>query len=34
MCTTKAMGVLMLGAGIVTTQQREFRELGGEILEF
>jgi hypothetical protein len=33
MCTTNAMGVLMHGAGVVTTHQWEFSYLGGEILE-
>jgi hypothetical protein len=34
MFTTKAMGALKHGAGMVTTQQWEPSELGGEILEF
>ena len=33
MCTTKAVGVLKHGAGVVATHQWELSELGGEILE-
>lgn len=33
MCTTKAVGVLNHGAGVVATGQWELSELGGEILE-
>jgi hypothetical protein len=32
MCTTKAMGGLKHGAGMVATHQWEFSKLGGEIL--
>ena len=34
MCTTKAMGVLKHGAGVVVTCQWELSNLGEEILEF
>jgi hypothetical protein len=33
MCTTKAMGVLKHGTGVVAICQRELSELGGDILE-
>jgi hypothetical protein len=33
MCTTKAMGVLEHGAGVVATHQGELSKLGREILE-
>ena len=34
MCTTKAMGVLKHGVGVVVTHQWEPSKLGGEIVEF
>jgi hypothetical protein len=33
MCTTKVMGNLKQGAGMVATSQWELKGLGGEILE-
>jgi hypothetical protein len=32
MCTTKAMGDLKQGAGVVTTHQWELSELSGDVL--
>jgi hypothetical protein len=34
MCTTKTVGTLKHGVGMVTTHQWELREMSGEIVEF